>query len=125
MEKEKFFARGYNGELKFSLDFFARLLFTKKEKLSFGIVERKFSTESKLKHPAVLIDGVDNLAFDIEEVQFVKAGFFCGSQIKIMPADISIENDKIKFSAPRGSLVYTDREFISRYKLRVINHFLL
>lgn len=126
MEKEKkLFAPGYNGELNFSLDFFAKLLLTNKENLSFAIIERKFSDGSKIKHPAVLVSGLDNIAFDIAEVQFVRKGFFCGDKIKIFPAEIVIEDDKFIFTASKTKITYTRREFVCQYKMRVINHLLL
>lgn len=125
MKKEMFFAPGYDGELNFSLDFFARLLLTNEENLSFGIIERKFSTESTLKHPAVLVKGCRDCAFDIEEVQFVHLGSFCRDMIKFFPAEISFENEKIIFTGTKKSFVYTRREFLGRYKTRVVNKLLL
>lgn len=126
MEKEKkLFAPGYNGELNFSLDFFAKLLLTNPENLSFAIIERKFSDASKIKHPGVLICEIDKIAFDIAEVQFVRSGFFCGDKIKISPAEIVIEEDKFIFTAPKAKITYTRREFMSQYKMRVVNHLLL
>ena len=59
-------------DLNFSREFFAAMLVTEVEKVGFAVLIRTFPDAMELQHPAVLIRGIREFAFDIAEGCFVR-----------------------------------------------------
>ena len=64
-------------DLNFSREFFAAMLVTEVEKVGFAVLIRTFPDAMELQHPAVLIRGIREFAFDIAEGCFVRLGARC------------------------------------------------
>ena len=96
-------------DLNFSREFFAAMLVTEVEKVGFAVLIRTFPDAMELQHPAVLIRGIREFAFDIAEGCFLRSG-------------ISKSGDEIRFTAV--DYVYRESEFRKKYVDRVVNPFL-
>ena len=69
-------------DLNFSREFFAAMLVTEVEKVGFAVLIRTFPDAMELQHPAVLIRGIREFAFDIAEGCFVRLGARCDGKIE-------------------------------------------
>ena len=109
-------------DLNFSREFFAAMLVTEVEKVGFAVLIRTFPDAMELQHPAVLIRGIREFAFDIAEGCFVRLGARCDGKIEALRSGISKSGDEIRFTA----VDYVDREseFRKKYVDRVVNPFL-
>ena len=63
----------------------------------------------ELQHPAVLIRGIREFAFDIAEGCFVRLGARCDGKIEALRSGISKSGDEIRFTAV--DYVYRESEF--------------
>lgn len=108
-------------DLNFSREFFAAMLVTEVEKVGFAVLIRTFPDAMELQHPAVLIRGIREFAFDIAEGCFV-LGARCDGKIEALRSGISKSGDEIRFTAV--DYVYRESEFRKKYVNRVVNPFL-
>ena len=76
-------------DLNFSREFFAAMLVTEVEKVGFAVLIRTFPDAMELQHPAVLIRGIREFAFDIAEGCFVRLGARCDGKIEALRSGIS------------------------------------
>ena len=106
-------------DLNFSREFFAAMLVTEVEKVGFAVLIRTFPDAMELQHPAVLIRGIREFAFDIAEGCF---GARCDGKIEALRSGISKSGDEIRFTAV--DYVYRESEFRKKYVDRVVNPFL-
>ena len=123
-------------DLNFSREFFAAMLVTEVEKVGFAVLIRTFpdaiplqhpgsgqrGAAMELLHPAVLIRGIREFAFDIAEGCFVRLGARCDGKIEALRSGISKSGDEIRFTAV--DYVYRESEFRKKYVDRVVNPFL-
>lgn len=105
-------------DLNFSREFFAAMLVTEVEKVGFAVLIRTFPDAMELQHPAVLIRGIREFAFDIAEGCWAR----CDGKIEALRSGISKSGDEIRFTAV--DYVYRESEFRKKYVNRVINPFL-
>lgn len=96
-------------DLNFSREFFAAMLVTEVEKVGFAVLIRTFPDAMELQHPAVLIRGIREFAFDIAEGCFVRLGARCDGKIEALRSGISKSGDEIRFTAV--DYVYRESEF--------------
>jgi hypothetical protein len=61
-------------DLNFSREFFAAMLVTEVEKVGFAVLIRTFPDAMELQHPAVLIRGIREFAFDIAKAASSASG---------------------------------------------------
>ena len=100
-------------DLNFSREFFAAMLVTEVEKVGFAVLIRTFPDAMELQHPAVLIRGIREFAFDIAEGCFVRLGARCDGKIEALRSGISKSGDEIRFTAV--DYVYRESEFRKKY----------
>ena len=112
-------------ELKFSLGFFARLIWSRIENLHFAVAIRTFNEDgitSTVQHPAIKVDGMDKYAFDIEDAIFIPLD----EDITVLPAQLLRDGDN-KYVLRYGNeetLIYSRTDFLRTYKSRVVNSLL-
>lgn len=100
-------------DLNFSREFFAAMLVTEVEKVGFAVLIRTFPDAMELQHPAVLIRGIREFAFDIAEGCFVRLEARCDGKIEALRSGISKSGDEIRFTAV--DYVYRESEFRKKY----------
>ena len=89
------------------------MLVTEVEKVGFAVLIRTFPDAMELQHPAVLIRGIREFAFDIAEGCFVRLGARCDGKIEALRSGISKSGDEIRFTAV--DYVYRESEFRKKY----------
>ena len=109
-------------DLNFSREFFAAMLVTEVEKVGFAVLIRTFPDAMELQHPAVVIRGIREFAFEIAEGCFVRLGACSDGKLAAMLAGISESGGEIRFTAV--DYVYRESEFRKKYVARVVNPFL-
>ena len=97
------------------------MLVTEVEKVGFAVLIRTFPDAMELQHPAVLIRGIREFAFDIAEGCFVRLGARCDGKIEALRSGISKSGAEIRFTAV--DYVYRESEFRKKYVDRVVNPF--
>ena len=104
-------------DLNFSREFFAAMLVTEVEKVGFAVLIRTFPDAMELQHPAVLIRGIREFAFDIAEGCFVRLGARCDGKIEALRSE----------SASPGTNRFTAVDYVpgvrvpKKYVNRVVN----
>ena len=102
-------------QMKPTLSFFARLLWTEKENLRFVIIRRKVGNKV-IRHAGLTVKGIKEYAFDINIGKFVKTGLFNKMKTMIDIVDIVLKDDAIVFCDKMGYRVeYKHDDFIKKY----------
>ncbi len=118
---------GSDGNLRFSLEFFAQRAGINPEMVEWGIYSQNYGEDTKLRYPALLIKGNTKIAFDIKEEKFVRQHWGEHESINIYPGLMKEEGKDFAFYDDEGNrkAVYSLDDFISRYKRKVLNNELL
>lgn len=119
---EKIIAR----QLDFSLAFFAQILLTTEDNLQFAIIKRVFADGGVLLHPGIVAQNLPKYVFDIAEGVFVPKNQPGRDKLFVYsPAEVEDVSGGCQFSSGDEKLTYLRRDFIRRYKNRVVNSLLL
>lgn len=112
-------------ELKFSLGFFARLIWSRIENLHFAVAIRTFNEDGitgTVQHPAIKVDGLDEYVFDIKGAMFIPLD----EDITVLPAQLFRNgNGEYTFQYEKEAfLTYSNADFLRTYKCKVLNSLL-